>query len=103
MEDSDDIQPACIFDIDSSIGKIGFAGDRTPQTFSTIIGIARPNNISQDVRYGDDALRMKNILKLIRPVKYCLISDWKNMVRQLIRFIPCSYVATILYCNRRSC
>lgn len=85
MEDSDEIQPACIFDIGSATSKIGFAGGRTPhaQTFPTIVGIARPTNISQEVRYGNAALRMKNILKMIRPVKYGLISDWKNMVRRL--------------------
>ena len=73
-----------MIDNGSGFVKAGFSGEDEPRCiFPSIIG--RPNNKpligieGKEEYYGDDAQRLRGILKISYPIEHGLIKDWDDM------------------------
>lgn len=73
-----------IIDIGSAYVKIGFAGDPNPRSFfPTIVGTERYKAVMVDVNartiyVGDDASKMRGVLKITHPIERGNIMDWES-------------------------
>ncbi|MHA1727035.1 MAG: hypothetical protein ACTSXH_19705, partial [Promethearchaeota archaeon] len=71
-----------ILDLGSAYVKIGFAGDPTPRfIFPNMIGTERYKAVMVDVGarniyVGNDAMKMRGVLKVSYPVERGIIKDW---------------------------
>ncbi len=73
-----------IIDLGSAYVKVGFAGDPTPRfVFPTMIGTERYKAIMVDVGarnlyVGNDAMKMRGVLKVSYPIERGVIKDWEG-------------------------
>ncbi len=73
-----------ILDIGSAYVKVGFAGDSAPRyTFPCITGTEKYKAVMVDVSarniyVGDDAMKMRGVLKVSYPIQRGQIMDWNN-------------------------
>ncbi|MHA1296255.1 MAG: actin, cytoplasmic 2, partial [Promethearchaeota archaeon] len=73
-----------IIDIGSAYVKIGFAGEPAPRfVFPTITGTEKYKTIMVDVGprniyVGNDAMRMRGVLKVKHPIERGNILDWND-------------------------
>ncbi|TFF87578.1 MAG: hypothetical protein EU549_04465, partial [Promethearchaeota archaeon] len=77
-------EAAIIVDIGSAYVKIGFAGDSEPRyIFPTITGTEKYQTVMLDVSnrniyVGDDAMKMRGVLSIKRPIQRGSIMDWDS-------------------------
>ncbi|MHA1147784.1 MAG: double zinc ribbon domain-containing protein [Promethearchaeota archaeon] len=73
-----------IIDIGSAYAKVGFAGDQEPRyTFPVITGTEKYKAVMADVStrsiyVGDDAMKMRGVLKVKYPIQRGAIMDWND-------------------------
>ncbi|MEJ2277407.1 MAG: zinc-ribbon domain-containing protein [Candidatus Lokiarchaeota archaeon] len=78
-----------IIDIGSAYCKIGFAGDFKPRfVFPTITGTEKYQTVMLDVSarnvyVGNDAMKMRGVLKIKRPIQRQQIMDWDEYYEML--------------------
>ncbi len=81
-----------IIDIGSAYTKVGFAGEKKPRhIFPSITGTEKYKAVMADVStrslyVGDDAMRMRGVLKISHPIQRGVISDW-NAYYEIVNHI----------------
>ena len=81
-----------IIDIGSAYTKVGFAGDKKPRyMFPSITGTEKYKAVMADVStrsiyVGDDAMKMRGVLKVSHPIQRGNIMDW-NAYYEILNYI----------------
>ncbi len=81
-----------IIDIGSAYIKVGYAGDPTPRfIFPCIVGTERFKAVMVDVSarsmyVGNDAVKMRGVLKILHPIERGIIQDW-DAFYELLNYI----------------
>jgi actin-related protein len=85
MEEETKETQSIVIDNGSGVVKAGFSGEDAPRAiFPSIVGRPKNNTVlvgvdSKDEYLGDDALKMKGILKITYPVEYGVVTCWDDM------------------------
>jgi centractin len=81
-----------IIDVGSAYTKVGFAGDKTPRyIFPSITGTEKYKSVMADVStrsiyVGNDAMKMRGVLKVSHPIQRGNIMDW-NGYYEILNYI----------------
>jgi len=81
-----------ILDIGSAYTKVGYAGEPKPRfVFPTITGTEKYKSVMADVStrsiyVGDDAMKMRGVLKVSHPIQRGQIQDW-NAYYEILNYI----------------